>query len=164
MRPVRNLLKLIGQLTACAVVLQGAVIHAQEAKPETKSSDAKQTDPSGTWMWSVPARNGGPERTNTLTLKAEGDKLTGKLTTPGRDGQLRESTVDAGKVSGAEVSFSITRQFNGNSMTAKYSGKVEGDSIKGKMEFERDGETQSRDWVATRQTSSADKADKTESK
>src|SRR5690242_7296585 len=32
--------------------------------------------------------------------------------------------------------------------TTKYDGKVTGDTIKGKMEFERDGETRSRDWEA----------------
>jgi len=30
-------------------------------------------------------------------------------------------------------------------MVTKYNGKVSGDAIKGKMEFERNGETQSRD-------------------
>jgi hypothetical protein len=33
----------------------------------------------------------------------------------------------------------------------KYSGKVEGDEIKGKIEFDRQGQTQSRDWVAKRE-------------
>ena len=95
--------------------------------------------------------------------------MTGKLTTPGRDGQLRESTLDNGKLNGSDLSFSITREFNGNSFTMKYSGKVEADSIHGKVEFERDGETQSRDWNATRQTakpqtSKPDSTDKSEQK
>jgi hypothetical protein len=40
-------------------------------------------------------------------------------------------------------------------MTTKYAGKLAGDSIKGKMEFERDGETSSREWEAKRQMASA---------
>ena len=165
MKPV----KFLAPLAVCAAVLFSATAPAQEAKSETKPADSKPVDPSGTWTWSVPARNGGPDRTNTLTLKLEGGKVTGKLTTPGRDGQLRESTVDDGKVNGSDVSFSITREFNGNSFTMKYSGKVEGDAIHGKVEFERDGETQSRDWHATRQaakpeTSKSDSANKAEQK
>jgi hypothetical protein len=37
-------------------------------------------------------------------------------------------------------------------MTSKYNGKVTADSIKGKTEFERNGETQSRDWEAKKST------------
>jgi hypothetical protein len=33
-------------------------------------------------------------------------------------------------------------------MTNKYSGALAGGTITGKIEFERNGETQSRDWVA----------------
>jgi hypothetical protein len=45
----------------------------------------------------------------------------------------------------------VVREFNGNKFTIKYSGTVSGDTIKGKSEFERDGETQSREWEAKRQ-------------
>jgi hypothetical protein len=48
------------------------------------------------------------------------------------------------------VTFSVTREFNGNSFTAKYSGKLDGDTIKGKVDTERNGETRSRDWEAKR--------------
>ena len=33
----------------------------------------------------------------------------------------------------------------------KYSGKLAGDTIKGKMEFDRNGEATSRDWEAKRE-------------
>jgi hypothetical protein len=42
------------------------------------------------------------------------------------------------------------REVNGTKMTTKYSGKVTADAIKGKMEFERNGEPVSRDWEAKR--------------
>jgi hypothetical protein len=113
----------------------------------------------------MPGRNGGPDRTNTLTLKVDGDKLTGKLVTPGRGGRTNEMEIAEGKLAGDAVSFTITREFNGNTMTSKYSGKVEGDTIKGKIDFERDGEAQSRDWEAKRQAAAAaPAADKTEKK
>jgi hypothetical protein len=34
--------------------------------------------------------------------------------------------------------------------TQKYAGKVSGDAIKGKIEFEREGQTQTIDWNAKR--------------
>jgi hypothetical protein len=44
----------------------------------------------------------------------------------------------------------VTREFNGNKVVMKYSGKVSGDTIKGKSESQRDGQPQTRDWVAKR--------------
>ena len=127
---------------SCILLLLGATARAQDKAP----------DPSGTWVWTAPGRNGGPDRTNTLTLKIEDAKLTGKITAPGRGGQTNETPIIAGKVDGATVSFAVVREFNGNSMTNKYSGTVSADKINGKIEFTRDGETQSRDWAASRST------------
>ena len=113
----------------------------------------KKADPTGTWTWSVPGRNGGDPRTSTLKLKADGDKLTGKVSSPGRDGQARETDIEDGKIKGDEVSFKVVREFNGNKFTTKYNGKVSEDAIKGKVEIDRgQGDPQSRDWEAKRQT------------
>ncbi|MGA2246985.1 MAG: hypothetical protein ABSH48_18485 [Verrucomicrobiota bacterium] len=115
-------------------------------------ADDKKTDPSGTYIWTMPARNGGATRTNTLVLKLDGDKLTGKLSAPGRGGQVNEIEITDGKVTGADVSFAVVRSFNGNSMTNKYSGTLADGNIKGKIDsVNRNGDPQSRDWQATLQ-------------
>jgi hypothetical protein len=113
-------------------------------------AEDKKADPNGTWTWTMPGRNGGPDRKLTLTLKTEGEKLTGKMAAPGREGQTRETEIQEGKVKDGTVSFTVVREYNGNKMTQKFNGKVEGDVIKGKIEFERDGQTQSREWEAKR--------------
>lgn len=110
----------------------------------------KKADPAGTWTWTMPGRNGGPERKLTLKLKVEGDKVTGKLAAPGRGGDVRETDIKDAKVKGEELSFTVVREINGTTMTSKYNGKISGDTIKGKIETERDGQTQSRDWEAKR--------------
>jgi len=138
-----HLIASVFTLVTCALMALTAVTQAQDKE--------KKADPAGTWTWSTPGRNGGPARESTLKLKVEGDKLTGSVTTPGRQGaEPRATDIENGKIKGDEISFSVTREFNGNKMTSKYSGKVGADSIKGKMEFERNGETQSRDWEAKR--------------
>ena len=123
---------------------------------EIKAED-KKSDPVGTWTWTRPGRNGGPDQKITLKLKKEGDKVTGVMTSPGRGGQTRDIDIKDVKVKGDEVSFSVTREVNGNSFTTKYSGKITGDTIKGKTEFERDGQTQSRDWEAKRSEEAKEK-------
>ena len=53
---------------------------------------------------------------------------------------------------GDTISFTVVREFNGNSNTNKYSGKISADKITGKAESVRNGEAQSRDWEAIRAT------------
>ncbi|MBN8247104.1 MAG: hypothetical protein J0L84_06630 [Verrucomicrobia bacterium] len=107
-------------------------------------------DVAGEWTWSTPGRDGGAERKSTLTLKVDAGKLSGKISSPGRDGAAVETAISDAKLDGDSIAFSVVREFNGNSFTRKYSGKVAGDTITGKTEFDRNGETQSRDWVAKR--------------
>jgi hypothetical protein len=133
---VRSLVKLL----ACAAIGVSTLLPAFAA------------DPSGAWAWTTPGRNGGPERKTTLTLKVEGEKVTGKVSSPGRDGQAMESEISDGKLAGEDLSFTVTREFNGNKFVAKYAGKVSADSIKGKIETERGDQKQSRDWEAKRDT------------
>jgi|SRR5437867_6375957 len=108
-------------------------------------AEDKKADPTGTWKWSFTGQ-GGQTRETTLKLKLEGDKLTG--TVSGRGG---ETAIAEAKLKGEEISFQVTREFNGNKVTTKYNGKLSGDTIKGKMEFQRDGQPQSRDWEAKRE-------------
>ena len=114
-------------------------------------------DASGKYTWSMQARGGGgggggTPRVMTLTLKADGAKLTGNLSMPGRQGgAARETAIEDGKVTGDDISFTITRENNGNKMVTKYNGKVSADGIKGKIESERNGQPQSRDWEAKRE-------------
>lgn len=104
-----------------------------------------KADPTGTWKWTVTM--GDNKRDVTLKLELKDDKLTGTM--PGRDNT--EIKIDDGKFKDGEISFSVTRERNGNKRTSKYSGKLEGDTIKGKIEFEREGKTESRDWEAKRE-------------
>ncbi len=132
---------LLVKLSVCAALCLGFVA---ELKAQEKKVD-------GTWTWTVQGRQGGAERKMTLKLKTDGEKLTGKLATPGRDGNVNETEIKDGKIKGDEISFTVVREIGGNTMTSKYTGKLAGDTIKGKYTFERNGEPQSRDWEAKRQ-------------
>lgn len=101
-------------------------------------------DPTGTWKWT--AMMGGQSRDVTLKLKLEGDKLTGSISGRNADTEISDATYKDG-----DIAFSVVRERNGNKVTTKYTGKLSGDTIKGKIENTRaDGTANSRDWEAKR--------------
>ena len=139
----RKLTTLI-KVASCAILALGPLSVA--------SAEDKAASATGTWTWSTPGRDGGAERKFSLTLKQDGEKLTGKLKTPGRDGAVTETEISDGSVKGADVAFSVTRELSGNKMTSKYTGKLTADAITGKIESkDRDGNDRSRDWTAKRE-------------
>lgn len=139
MRQIQSPLASLLKTGFCALLVLGAVAQAS----------AQKADPAGKWGWTMPGRNGGPDRKFTLTLKVEGDKLTGKLVTPGRGDQTSEIEIKEGTIKGDEISFKVTTERGGNTMTTKYTAKITGDTLKGKTEREG-GTGQPRDWEAKR--------------
>ena len=126
------------QLTAAGLMLACVALVGMAR------ADDKKADPNGTWKWTV--NFGGQERELAVKLKADGEKLTGHFVSP--DG--KETAIEDGKYKDGEVSFKVTRERDGNKFIIKFKGKVSGDTLKGKSEIDRDGETRSRDWEAKR--------------
>src|ERR1035441_5864032 len=73
-----------------ATLVLGAMTQAQ--------AQDKKVDPTGTYIWTQPGRNGGADRTNTLVLKLDGDKLTGKVSAPGPRGATTDTEIADGKL------------------------------------------------------------------
>jgi hypothetical protein len=101
---------------------------------------------SGDWKWSITTQNGDTFE-STAKLKQDGDKVTGTI-----NGRFGESEITEGTIKANEVTFKVKRERDGQAFVIKYAGKLTGDTIKGKTEFERDGNTTSRDWEAKRQS------------
>lgn len=89
---------------------------------------APAADISGKWTAQVPGRGGDLAET-TFHFKVEGDKLTGTQTT-----QRGQVDLKDGKVSGDSVSFKTVMEFQGNSVSILYDGKVVG---AGEIKFTR---------------------------
>jgi hypothetical protein len=100
-------------------------------------------NPTGTWKWEVKFNDQTFDLS--LKLKQDGDKLTGTLTGPAGDTDIQD-----GKYKDGDLSFTVVREGNGQKMTFKYKGKVNGDTITGKTDIDRDGQASSRDWEAKR--------------
>ena len=94
-------------------------------------------DVSGKWTYEGPGRGGNPGRPVTITLKADGATLTGAVPAGGRggggDNPPPPIDITDGKVDGNNISFTVKREFNGNSMVIKYEGVVNGDELKLKI-------------------------------
>ena len=89
-------------------------------------------DVSGKWKAEFQTPDG-QTRTSNLTLKADGETLTGTIS--GRGG---DTAISEGKVSGDEISFVVVRDFQGQQMKSQYKGKVAGDEIKMTVQFRED--------------------------
>ena len=108
------------------------------------TATARAADPNGTWGWTF-ERPGGEAVEIKLDLKAEGEKLTGKI----YSGE-RETEITDGVFKNDEVTFKSVRERNGNKFVMTYKGKVEGDAIKGTVEFQTPDQSRSRPWEAIR--------------
>lgn len=124
--------------------MAATVVVALSVLTGSVPADEKKAEPTGTWKWEVEAKD--QKREQTLKLKLEGDKLTGLLVAP--DG--KETAIEDAAFKDGEISFKVTRDRNGQKVTVRYTAKLNGDTLKGKIETDRDGQTRSRDWEAKR--------------
>jgi len=110
------------------------------------SAAAFAADPTGTWKWSTQGPNGSTMEP-TLKLALKGQELTGSLSGfRGGDAPISDGTYKDGT-----VAFTVVREMrNGNKVTMKYEGKVEGDAIKGTVQTSGRAEPTTRDWNAAR--------------
>lgn len=110
-----------------------------ERKEEEGEKEAPASDVSGTWTINMDTPGGSSESTATLAMDSEG-KVTGEIDSP-RGGV---ATVDDGRMSGDELTFKVSRDMGGRSMTASYRATVSGEEMEGNlsagpMTFELEG-------------------------
>src|SRR5512140_86613 len=85
-------------------------------------------DVTGKWTYEQAGRQGGPARQVTITLKQDGNTLTGSIPGFGRGGDNPPppSEIKNGKIDGDNVSFETVRTMGDNTITTKYKGTVSG--------------------------------------
>lgn len=97
---------------------------------------ADKVEPVGTWKCEYEI--GEQKRTSTLTIKKEGDKLTGTMSwadqkdTPLKDLKLKDETL----------TFSAVRKFMDNEIKVDYKLTIDGEKLKGKGAAEFGGQNQ----------------------
>jgi hypothetical protein len=105
--------------TVCALAFVSAAFAGQAAK----------TDITGKWVFTVETSAG--SGTPTVTLKQDGEKLTGHYSSA----TLGEADLN-GTVKGNDVTFTFNADAQGASVAVTYSGTVDGkDSMKGSVDI-----------------------------
>lgn len=101
-------------------------------------------DVSGEWNFTMPTPQG--EMGALLTLKADGETLTGTF-----DFEGRKLEISNGTVKGNELKFTVKRERpSGGTMVYEMTGTVDGDSIKGTTKTVMDGQDATSTWAAKR--------------
>ena len=81
-------------------------------------------DISGNWTWMAQGRNGPQEAHATLAFKD--GVLTGNVS-----GRMGDAPIGDATFKDDTVHFTVSREFNGITITIKYDGKLKGDTIEG---------------------------------
>jgi len=82
-------------------------------------------DIDGKWVAEMEGRGGGGPMQMTYTFKADGETLTGSMSTP-----MGEMEITDGKVNGNEISFAVVFEGRGQPMRMEYKGTLSGDELK----------------------------------
>lgn len=98
-------------------------LFAMAAMTALFAMTATAADITGKWTGQVPGRNGVTD--TTFNFKQAGDKLTGTMTGPQGDLEIKD-----GKVTGDAVAFKIVLEFNGNMIVLNFDGTASGSEIK----------------------------------
>jgi hypothetical protein len=92
------------------------------------AGDAKAVDLTGTWVLELKTAGGGG--TPTVTLKQEGEKLSGQYSS-----QMVGEAPVTGSVKGSDFTFQFNASIQGNTIAIVYTGTVDGDTMKGTVKL-----------------------------
>jgi hypothetical protein len=110
------------------------------------AEDARRKSPiEGIWRWDFIMPDGGK-----VTPRVKFKTTDGELTGTSRFRLGTDAPVTNITVKGSQVSFDVVRDYEGEPVLTHYSGKLTGDTIKGKVTSKSNGEEQSYEWIAAR--------------
>ncbi len=101
---------------------------------EGKREKDEKNDAAGTWKCEYEI--GGQQRTSTLTIKKDGDKVSGTMSWPNQ----KETNLTDVKLKDGELTFSAVREVMDNKFNVAYKLTITGDKLKGKGAVETGGE------------------------
>ena len=123
--------------------------NASREKAVVSSTANSSANATGTWKW-VLVTPDGDSIDLSLKLKQEGDKLTGVVIMGDNEKEISE-----GLIKDNEVTLKVTREQDGKTQVSNFKGKLEGETIKGKIDSDWSGEQRTYAWNASREKAAA---------
>lgn len=123
----------------------GSVILALVLASAWAAEPPAPIDFTGTWHWTFTMPDG-TEVAPKIKLKQEGGTVTGISSL--RSGT--DTSITNGIVTGNEVRFEVVRRQHGLTVTTRYTGKLDGKFVRGRVESDWTGQAQSYPWEARR--------------
>ncbi len=128
-----------------SVLIAALAILVSSAQGYTSPSTTPFTaDVSG--VWDLTVEISGASSHPSITLKQDGDRLTGWY-----EGQMGKSDLE-GSLKGSEIRFRVTLKFQDAAYAVTYTGTVEADAMKGTVRF---GDSGTGNWSARRKKNDA---------
>ena len=109
------------------------------------SARDEKADPVGTWKCEY--QIGDQQRTSTLTITKDGDKLAGTMSWPDQ----KETELKDVKLKDGDLTFSAVRVVMDNKLNVEYKFTIDGDKLKGKGSVENGGRKTEFDIKGTRE-------------
>jgi hypothetical protein len=128
-----DIITVMRTITSMAVFLVALSVSLPAAAVTRALIQEKPADVAGNWAITVETQAGGG--TPTLTLKQDGETLTGTYSSQ----VFGEQKVD-GTVKGNAITFGFTASVEGTTIKVTYTGTVESTSMKGKVSLGELGE------------------------
>jgi len=120
-------------ITTVVALLLAAVLTVPAGALSRDGGQEKPADVAGTWAITV--QTAGGTGTPTVTLKQDGETLTGTYSS-----QVFGEQKVTGSIKGNAISFGFTGTIEGTSITVTYTGTVEKTTMKGKVSLGELGE------------------------
>ena len=115
-------------ISSVALILLAAVLSLPARAVAGGLPQDKPADVAGTW--NIMLDIGGNTATPSVTLKQDGETLTGTY-----NSQLLGEQKVTGTIKGNAITFGFTASFDGNAVKVTYSGTVDKATMKGKVTF-----------------------------
>src|SRR5262245_1460335 len=113
---IESMLAKVLVLTVAALLVGAPILSGQT-----------KTDATGKWSLEVMTQAGGTTMPS-VTLKQDGEKLTGRYTSEA----LGEADI-TGTVKGQQIEFSFNVEVQGFALQVRYTGTIDGENMKGKI-------------------------------
>ncbi|HUU52231.1 MAG TPA: amidohydrolase family protein, partial [Candidatus Heimdallarchaeota archaeon] len=99
-----------------------------EQPPEKSKATEAQTDISGKWQAELASAMGNME--STIEFKQDGNQVNGTIST-----EMGKWEIENGVLSGKALTFTVTANIMGESISMEFSGMAETDNIEGSLSF-----------------------------